>query len=814
MDQPTDQDTDSLQLQRRLDQLQSQMDLMKKASARDQAIARVRDSVWRMVSDGDIGYVLNSVGESLVELGIAHRKCEINLIDDLVNPNLVVAHATRGGDDWDNTDAHFFNRTVIGFWQEKKPVYRSDLAKEDLFGEAKLLSRGIRSVIDVPFSHGTLAVNSCEPSAFQPHDIETLGMLAVALSEAFVRLEDIRKLKKASQQLHNLHEISRLTISTLDRKEILDTLAKQVVATGVLRSLAVALVDRQAGRVVRVQGYHLDREVISSSDEGDIVSYDLDDPDILAETVRTGEIQIVLEWDERFTPRDSTITPESRRGQVAYFIPVKAHDEVIAVVATGSTVADQKETTDRLIEMQPLWDQVAVALSNAAHYEAAQAEIDERKKLAAALTREGEMRDAVACVQVAIADMNQPADLTRVVKLIREQVERVGVTCDSLSIQIVDPSGTEFVSVGDGLSPHDQEVLNNLSMWRDDSVRGNAQAYPWVIEVWRTGEPRFGHSARIGGIRGEGNARELSLIDVPFSGGTLAINNRQLHAYNDEDVAVLQRFATALSDGFERFVIIIERNQAERHKEAVNRIREQVWFMEDDEDLVKVLDTVGDALRDGGVTFCDCDINLVEVTGEASSVRHYNPQRKTWVESPNDTAIRLVQLWSERTVAYRRDLHQEDGYDEAGQIEKAFGHRARSVVDVPFSDGTLAVNHDQPDAFSESDLGLLQEIAAVLTEGFNRVRDLTTLRENERQYRSLFENMVDGFALHEIVLDEDGTPADYVFLEMNGAFEQLTGLRRESVIGRRVTEVLPGIEDDPTDWIGRYGRVVATGEAT
>jgi two-component system CheB/CheR fusion protein len=80
-------------------------------------------------------------------------------------------------------------------------------------------------------------------------------------------------------------------------------------------------------------------------------------------------------------------------------------------------------------------------------------------------------------------------------------------------------------------------------------------------------------------------------------------------------------------------------------------------------------------------------------------------------------------------------------------------------------------------------------------------------------YRSLFEHAVNGLAYHEIIVDADGRPIDYVFLDVNAAFEKQTGLERAAVIGHRVTEVLPGIERDPADWIARYGRVALTGEA-
>ena len=71
---------------------------------------------------------------------------------------------------------------------------------------------------------------------------------------------------------------------------------------------------------------------------------------------------------------------------------------------------------------------------------------------------------------------------------------------------------------------------------------------------------------------------------------------------------------------------------------------------------------------------------------------------------------------------------------------------------------------------------------------------------------------IDGFAYHKIIVDKSGKPIDYVFLEVNHAFEKMTGLKRERIIGKKVTEVLLGIEKDPANWIGVYGKVALTGE--
>ncbi len=83
--------------------------------------------------------------------------------------------------------------------------------------------------------------------------------------------------------------------------------------------------------------------------------------------------------------------------------------------------------------------------------------------------------------------------------------------------------------------------------------------------------------------------------------------------------------------------------------------------------------------------------------------------------------------------------------------------------------------------------------------------------DNERRYHKLFESLITGFALHEIICDETGVPVDYRFLEVNPAFEKLTGLKADNLIGRTALEVIPSLE---RLWIERYGKVAQTGKPT
>ncbi|MDX9882613.1 MAG: PAS domain-containing protein [Prolixibacteraceae bacterium] len=77
------------------------------------------------------------------------------------------------------------------------------------------------------------------------------------------------------------------------------------------------------------------------------------------------------------------------------------------------------------------------------------------------------------------------------------------------------------------------------------------------------------------------------------------------------------------------------------------------------------------------------------------------------------------------------------------------------------------------------------------------------------EFRLLTREMTTAFAFHRMIWDKDGNPLDYIFLEVNKKFEELTGLGSTQLIGKRVREVLPGLEQS---WIEIYGEVAKTGK--
>ncbi len=109
--------------------------------------------------------------------------------------------------------------------------------------------------------------------------------------------------------------------------------------------------------------------------------------------------------------------------------------------------------------------------------------------------------------------------------------------------------------------------------------------------------------------------------------------------------------------------------------------------------------------------------------------------------------------------------------------------------------------HRQKQSIEEKNL----QLQVTIDELISREHALKT---SEERYYNLFQSMLEGFAIHEIICDENGKPCNYRFLEINPAFTRMTGLDRKTVIGADVLSVIPNLENY---WIEIYGEVALTG---
>ena len=390
--------------------------------AQELALHRVREEVRSMREPDDIEKVLKVLQEELEKLEVLFSALGINVVDTQdKSPSIRTRNMTRNGEGWVPMPERG-REIVLRIWEEGKTAYRRDLLTEDLYQERDNLEKSfgqvVRSLLDVPIAQGTLALNSVEPDAFSAADIDFMEDLAAVLSEGLQRQEDMLELTRQKEMLEEKNRlleafqlIGQSTLSHLDMDSILDDLAAQIVQAGFFRSLMIALVDRERGIVEVVRNFirlnednqpemsgelknqaetirwnpetRVDQVIQDEKIVGTVHALS-DDTFYTVIAANTGEMIVEGGYGHHLTekPENAKLTKK-----VAYFIPVKKEGQVLAVLATGSQPEEEEVMRRRIEAMQPLLDQVAIALDHARLYRILG---EERERLAVTLRSIGD----------------------------------------------------------------------------------------------------------------------------------------------------------------------------------------------------------------------------------------------------------------------------------------------------------------------------------------------------------------------------------------------------------------------------------------
>jgi PAS domain S-box-containing protein len=142
-------------------------------------------------------------------------------------------------------------------------------------------------------------------------------------------------------------------------------------------------------------------------------------------------------------------------------------------------------------------------------------------------------------------------------------------------------------------------------------------------------------------------------------------------------------------------------------------------------------------------------------------------------------------------------------HHESMSYDRQYQRKDGSIVDVVVSANTVAFGGKQLVCSFARDITewkLLQD---------ERERLVSNLRDSEQKFRTLFENLTEGVALHEMIYNENGKAIDYRILDINPSYEKHTGLLHKKAIGL-LASVLYGTETPP--YFEEYERVARTGE--
>jgi PAS domain S-box-containing protein len=159
--------------------------------------------------------------------------------------------------------------------------------------------------------------------------------------------------------------------------------------------------------------------------------------------------------------------------------------------------------------------------------------------------------------------------------------------------------------------------------------------------------------------------------------------------------------------------------------------------------------------------------------------------------------------WQDLTPPIEIDATQKiidqllQGNKDSARFNKQYVHKNGSFV---WADVSVAIRRDVD--------GNPLFLITTVTDITERKRAMKALQESEEHYHSLFNNMLNAFQYSKMLFDQ-GAPIDFIYLDVNNAFYSLIGVK--DVIGKKTSEILPGIRKLDPELFEILGRVALTG---
>lgn len=175
--------------------------------------------------------------------------------------------------------------------------------------------------------------------------------------------------------------------------------------------------------------------------------------------------------------------------------------------------------------------------------------------------------------------------------------------------------------------------------------------------------------------------------------------------------------------------------------------------------------------------------------------------------------LKFVQMRGCTWIHLQLHTVHEDGSAYPGETHPAMVVLATGlpVIDEVmgmFSTQSTEVNWINVSAYptKHPESGEIEGVYTLLTNVNARMLAQQNERESEARFRSLFDNMSEGMALHKVVNDAAGRAQDYIILDTNRAFERQTGICRDAAVGRLASVVYGSVQPPFLDIYARVAQ--------
>ncbi len=252
---------------------------------------------------------------------------------------------------------------------------------------------------------------------------------------------------------------------------------------------------------------------------------------------------------------------------------------------------------------------------------------------------------------------------------------------------------------------------------------------------------------------------------------------------------------------------ITERREREMLSDALNKLNSYINSTLDYNEIMQLI-VEGGAKAIGAESSV---INLIEGDHWVVKFVYKFPnnvigQKKTDQESP--TSVYVVN--KKETVAFN-DAQIDSRVNKNGMKL----HGVASVLVAPITlkgdvKGIIAFyHHEKKVVFSEAQIDFANKLASSLSQAIENAQLFNEIKNSEERYHSLYSSMNEGVALHEIIYDSHQKAVDYLIMDINPAYEEITGLKKSEVVGMKASE-LYGTGTPP--YLDLYAPVAQNGE--
>ena len=316
-------------------------------------------------------------------------------------------------------------------------------------------------------------------------------------------------------------------------------------------------------------------------------------------------------------------------------------------------------------------------------------------------------------IRAEVALMKESQDLFRIIGSVGETLKEFGVPCEGSTFSIVDEAAQEarfytpdgFLSNVDLSGPISEGATQLLEHWRKGKV---------YSRFFPSDHPRK-------------RFRNKWLVEAPFPNGNIGMGKLGPEPFSEEDIHLLQRCAEVVSLGYVRFLDfqkLEEQNRRLTVERAFERVRAEVASMKESRDLLKVIGVIEESLRELGVP---CErISILIFDEEIDRYGIFSTNSTDWETNLHEMLQRhegvreLYDYWQKGETWHR--FHGEESHLPN-----------LTVVDIPFSYGTVAMSKPGPDPFSEEDIHLLERCKEIIALGYTRFLDFQRVDEAQKK---------------------------------------------------------------------------------